>query len=77
MGRDNHARHGGVEVVRVRSWPAVALVTAAAELAKGLRTVIEGGRFRAQRAGGASHAAHAAHAGSKELRRKGTDAGRG
>jgi hypothetical protein len=51
MGRDNHARHGGVEVVRVRSWPAVALVTAAAELAKGLRTVIEGGRFRAQRAG--------------------------
>ncbi len=35
--------------------PAPALVTAVAELAKGLLSVIEGSRFRAQRADGALH----------------------
>jgi hypothetical protein len=50
VGRDNHARHGGVEVARVRSGPAAALVTAAA-VAKDLETVIEGGPFRVQRVG--------------------------
>ena len=36
MGRDNHARHGGVEVARVTRWRAPALVSAAAELASAL-----------------------------------------
>jgi hypothetical protein len=45
---------------------AAALVTAAAELVKRLRTVTEGSRLRAQRAGGASHARQAGS--NRELR---------
>jgi len=52
----------------VRSWPAAARVAAAAELAKGLRTVIEG-RVRAQR--GRRFTCSTSREWSGELRKKG------
>jgi hypothetical protein len=47
VGRDNHAWPGGVEVARVGPSHVAGLVTAAAAIARGLISVIEGGELRA------------------------------